>query len=94
MVGAFIYGLLTLSSIPTSANVERPSLASLVMSGSVIGALFVIVVLIPLFLAVGKRRSVHGALFVLLGSIIWFAICFLVFLALGIGANGASATAV
>ena len=75
-------------------NSERPTPLGLIASGAIAGLIFEVVILVPLFIALRRRYQLRVMPFILIGSLAWFAVCFCLLLLLGIGPNGASATAV
>jgi hypothetical protein len=93
-IGAVVYACLTRATLPETLSVERPSLLSLFLSGAVVGLIFELAVVIPLYFALRRWQRLNALLFLVVGSGLWFALSFAAMLFIGDSANGASATAV
>jgi hypothetical protein len=93
VVSAAIYAWLTLGSLGPGAGPERPTPFSLVTSAAIAGLLFEVAVVVPLLLLLRRVQWLNVVVFVFLGSVAWFAVCFLL-LWLLMSASDASATAV
>ena len=93
-IGAVVYACLTHATLPETLSVERPSLFSLFLSGAVVGLIFELAVVIPLYFALRRWQRLNAVVFLAAGSVAWFVLSFAVMLFVGVGSNGASATAV
>jgi predicted membrane channel-forming protein YqfA (hemolysin III family) len=94
ILGAAVYAWLTLASLAQATVPDKPTLLGLVVSGAVVGLVFELVVVVPIFLVLRRSRRLNAFSFVAMGSLAWIVVCLLLLLLLGVGPNGASATAV
>ena len=93
LIGAVAYAFLTLNSLPRELSVGRPSALWLVVSGAVVGLIFEVAVVVPLYLALRYLQRLNVWSFIALGSVAWFVVCMAAMFLLSGEFNAASATA-
>lgn len=94
IIGAVVYAGLTLASLANAPIPDKPTVLSLVVSGTIVGLVFEFLVVLPIFMLLRRSGRLRVLPFVASCALAWFVLCTLFFLLLGTGLNGASATAV